>query len=141
MSQPEDRLNIQQREREQFIHYLEALPPEAWRKPSACDRWTVADVVAHLTSMAQGSISRVHRALQGDASPPEGERPAGAIDENAFREGIAQRAMAARQALEGRLLQEFSSATRALDQALSRVGPHDWGQRWYHPMGPEPLMV
>jgi len=141
MSLPEDRVKILQREREQFIQYLEALPPEAWSKPSACDRWTVADVVAHLTHTAQGNVPRVHRALQGDDSPPEGYEFAGTIDEDALREGVAQRSIAVRQALEGQLLQEFSKATRELDQALSRVGPQDWGKRWYHPMGPEPLTV
>jgi uncharacterized protein (TIGR03083 family) len=141
MSRPEDRLTIQQRESEQFIHYLEMLSPEAWSTPSACERWTVADVVAHLTFITQGGIPRVHRALHGDASPPEGATPGGSIDEDAFRESLAQQALATRQALEGRLLQEFSTATRALDQALSRVGPHDWGKRWEHPMGPEPLTV
>lgn len=36
---------------EKLIGELRALSPADWSKPTACDRWTVEDVVAHLTGM------------------------------------------------------------------------------------------
>jgi len=46
------RLKALQSEIERLTHYLTALPPDAWNHPSACARWQVADVVAHLAAPA-----------------------------------------------------------------------------------------
>ena len=48
MVTPEQRVIVLQAEVEAFKTYLSSLPAEAWNQPSACEGWTVADVVAHL---------------------------------------------------------------------------------------------
>ena len=50
MDTPAERVKIAIAESERLKEYLSFLPPEAWNKPSACDRWKVRDVVAHLAS-------------------------------------------------------------------------------------------
>ena len=57
MDSPEDTVQLVIVESERLTQYLTALPPEAWRKPSACDRWEVRDVVAHLAGQA-GELRR-----------------------------------------------------------------------------------
>ncbi len=70
---PEERMRILLDETRRLENYLSRLPADAWSHPSSCDRWTVADVVAHLTWLGKNYPARINRALQGDASP---DRPA-----------------------------------------------------------------
>ena len=60
MDTPESRAKLLQSEAEQFKSYLSGLPPEAWGRPSACEGWTVADVVAHV--VGQDFAARISRA-------------------------------------------------------------------------------
>src|SRR4030095_13043670 len=53
MDAPEERVRLVLAESERLKQYLHSLPPEAWRKPSACDRWEGRDVVAHLALGAE----------------------------------------------------------------------------------------
>src|SRR4029450_2186007 len=63
-----DRAKIVQAEAKRLEHFLGALSPEDWQRPSACDRWHIADVVAHLTGMRVAYT--ITRGLQGDITPP-----------------------------------------------------------------------
>ena len=95
MVTPEQRVVVLQAEVEAFKTYLSSLPAEAWNQPSACEGWTVADVVAHLNG--QDFASRVTRGLGGDASPPEGSPSVEDHDEDRFAENIFQRALSNRE--------------------------------------------
>jgi uncharacterized protein (TIGR03083 family) len=125
MWSPEERLNILRVETERLEQYLKGLPEEAWKRSSSCDRWTVADVVAHLTGSGRVYPPRIIRALQGDVSPDE---PAlhrlykGQIDPKM----VGNRAITLRQELGGHLLAEFINSNQAMDQALAKVGSQDW---------------
>ncbi|MCH8281580.1 MAG: maleylpyruvate isomerase N-terminal domain-containing protein [Chloroflexi bacterium] len=44
----QDRVELVRSESERLQSYLQTLPKDAWDRPSACDPWTVADVVGHL---------------------------------------------------------------------------------------------
>ena len=71
MEQSPNRLGILKTEAEEFKKYLYGLPTEAYSEPSACDLWTVGDVLSHLGS--QGFARSIARGLTGDISPPEGQ--------------------------------------------------------------------
>ena len=138
MSSAEERLEILRAETEGLERYLTDLPKEAWGKPSACDEWSVADVVAHLTSLSKNYPPRIIRALQGDASPdlPEHRRlGSGQIDPAQGRVQV----IALRQALGDQLLSEFIKGNQATDQALAKVRPQDWDKLVYRTVGTEPL--
>ena len=76
---PESRVDLVRRESEQLKQYLEALPPEAWIQPSACDRWQVSDVVAHLIGGAELYAGMISRGLQGESSAAGGNAPPQAL--------------------------------------------------------------
>ena len=80
MDAPEKQIPLVQAESERLKQYLTTLPPAAWTQPSACDRWQVRDVVAHLVGGAENYVSYISRGLQGDALPPEGAPAAGTIN-------------------------------------------------------------
>ena len=137
MVTPEQRLIVLQAEAESFKTYLRSLPAEAWGRPSACQGWTVADVVAHLTG--QPFVTHVTRGLGGDASLPEGAPPVENHDEDRFAENIFQRALSNREQHGENLL---PALIQNLDQSVKvfrAVGPEDWEKPCYWPPGPEPV--
>src|SRR5690242_5772172 len=94
-----DRVTVLQSESERIKQYLHALPPEALSKPSACTQWQVQDVIAHLVGVAEFYADSVSRGLQGDMAPLPGRLPAGQATAAVSAESIAQRSIAAREAL------------------------------------------
>ena len=54
MSTPEEHLEFLKGEHQRLEQYLRALSPDAWDHPSACARWTLADVIAHMTGIESG---------------------------------------------------------------------------------------
>ena len=137
MVTPEQRVNILQAEAESFKTYLSSLPAEAWNQPSACEGWTVADVVGHLNG--QNFASRVARGLADDASPPEGTPLVEHHDEDRFAEDIFQRALSNREEHGENLLESFIPRLDESVQVFNTVGPNDWEKPCYWPPGPEPV--
>ncbi|MCH8186445.1 MAG: maleylpyruvate isomerase family mycothiol-dependent enzyme [Chloroflexi bacterium] len=132
MDSPEARVKIASAESERLNEYLSSLSAEAWSKPSACDRWEVRDVVAHLVGVAQSYTERTHRSLRGDSSPPEGLPAPGSVNAAVFAEGSAQRVLSRRERLGNRVLSDFSKAKDQLDQLLATLGPQDWDKPSYY---------
>jgi uncharacterized protein (TIGR03083 family) len=132
-----DRAKIVQAEAKRLEQFLSALAPADWQRPSACDQWQVADVVAHLAGF--GLAERITRGLQGDLAPPQGQVPAGTLHEDAFQEWVARGSIATRQRLGDQLLSVFIANNAHLDQVVSALRPQDWGTHCHHPMGPEPV--
>lgn len=139
MYSDEDRIKVVHSEAKRLEQYLSSLSPDDWRRPSACDQWTVADVVAHLADMSITFAERITKGLQGNVSPPPNRPAAGTITEDDFREGIAQRAISRRESLGDQLLSAFVEGNEELDQVLAGLGPQDWDKFCYHAMGPEPV--
>ena len=137
MVTPDQRVNILQAEAESFKTYLSSLPAEAWNQPSACEGWTVADVVGHLNG--QNFASRVARGLADDASPPEGAPLVEHHDEDRFAEDIFQRALSNREEHGENLLESFIPRLDESVQVFNTVGPNDWEKPCYWPPGPEPV--
>jgi uncharacterized protein (TIGR03083 family) len=135
------RLNVLQAEVERLTDYLTALPPEAWHRPSACDRWQVADVVAHLTAGGHNVARSVARGLQGDVGPPAGSPALSAHDEDAHRERMAQSALAHRTQLGDHVLAAFIASNEALHQQLAALAPPAWETLCYHPARSMPVRM
>ena len=69
----EERVKLLQSESQSFQRYLSQLPEDDWTKQSACDLWSVGDVVAHLVGNA------------GDFVPTsDGKIEIGAISQSKF---------------------------------------------------------
>jgi uncharacterized protein (TIGR03083 family) len=130
-----ERVKVLEAESERLKQYLQALPAEAWTKPSACAQWQVQDVVAHLVGVAEFYASAASRGLQGDTTPPAGRLPAGASTGASSAESIAQRSIAARQHLGDQLLATFGSSGDHLNQLLARLTPEERQKPCYHPGG------
>lgn len=122
----QDRVKLIHSESEWLKEYLNSLPPDAWGRPSACDRWTVADVVAHLTWVAEFYVDTISRGVRGDASSPKDRPPGDFTGATSFDEYIAQRAIALRESLGDQLLTTFSAQYDGLNQLMAGLSPQDW---------------
>ena len=140
MDSPEERVKIVIAESERLKQYLNALPPEAWRTPSACDRWEVRDVVAHLAAQGQFYADMISRSLQGDTSTPEGRPAAGSATAASVSEGAAQRVLSQRERLGDQVLAEFTTINDQLNHRLASLGPQDWEKpHFFNSLGIAPL--
>ena len=70
MTTPEATAKILESEVNAVKGYLAALSEFDLQKPSACESWSVADVMAHLAGQDNALVIR--KGLEGDYSPPEG---------------------------------------------------------------------
>ena len=140
MDSPEDTVQLVIAESERLIQYLHTLPPEAWRTPSACDRWEVRDVVAHLAVQGQFYADMISRSLQGNASTPEGRPAAGSATAASASEGAAQRVISQRERLGDQVLSEFTTTNDQLHHRLASLGPQDWEKpHFFNSLGIAPL--
>ncbi|MFQ6026461.1 MAG: maleylpyruvate isomerase family mycothiol-dependent enzyme [Dehalococcoidia bacterium] len=138
MYTPEERVSIAKAESERLKSYLAELPAEAWTKPSACERWEVRDVVAHLALACAGYTGHVTRALQGDTSTPEGgPLPSSGGSESAPPQitrvdRIAQRTLSYRESMSDSVLDAFIDKNGQLLDLLTRIKPDEWDKPCFH---------
>ena len=71
MGAPEDTVKLISAESERLTQYLTTLSPEAWRTPSACERWQVRDVVAQVFPSGE----HAPRGVCGEGRRRGGARP------------------------------------------------------------------
>lgn len=138
MTSPEEGLKILFAETKRLEQYLSSLPPEAWQRPSACDRWTVADVVAHLCRNNRNFTARIVRSLKGDTSPDE-LTPSAVGAGLGDPEGSAQGVIDYRKELGDQLLSEFIKGNQALKEVLANLVADDWDRLFYRRAFPEPI--
>ena len=142
MVSPAERVETLRQEVSDFKQRLAAWPPDAWEQPSACQGWTVADVVAHL--VGQDFALRITRGLHGDFSPPEGAPPVTDHDEDQFARNIFQRAFATREQVGDKLLDTLFQRLDESAEVFSGIDPkqpEQWDMLCYWPPGPEPVRV
>ena len=132
MDSPEDTVKLLIAESDRLIQYLTTLPPEAWRTPSACTRWEVRDVVAHLANQGEFYADAITRSLQGDPSPPGGRPAPGSVNAAADAERIAQRTIAKREQLDDQVLDAFRTTNDQLNRLLASLGSEDWEKPLYY---------
>ena len=142
MDLAEGRVKIAVAESGRLQQYLSSLPPEAWSELSACDRWEVRDVVAHLAGTAESYTERIHESLQEDSSTPHGQPAPGPVSAASFSEGNAQRAISRRERLGDQVFSEFIKTNDQLNQLMATLGPQDWDKpHYYFSLGTdEPVM-
>ncbi len=130
-------IDLLEREARLLLDFLGDLPREAWAADSACEGWTVSDVIGHLTSVDLST--RLLRGLDGDYAPPEGSPDPAQHDEDTFARSIYQRAIDASQRLGNELLDDFTKRINETVALFRRVEPDQWDNLVYWPPGPMPV--
>lgn len=107
--------------------YLATLSEAALDRPSACDRWTIGDVVAHLALMAESyahSIGQLQEKMQPSvpALPPSSN----------LSDIIAQQAIDLRQQLGDSVIGRFQIGGNVLSQLLLSLTPQQLQQSVFH---------
>jgi len=123
-------------ESKRLEQFLMALSPEDWQRPSRCEQWLVADVVAHL--IEDQHAERLARGLRGDLTPA-GFVPSATLDPDELREQVTQHPILLRRQLGDTLLSAFGAENERVDHILARLKPNDWETLCYHPRRPERL--
>jgi len=113
--------------------YVQALPPAALDHPTACSRWVVRDLLAHLVMATGFQTSMMRRGLQGDSSPPEGLPLVGALQAPVVTELVHHLMLATKQQVGAQLLPAFHAAYAEMDQFLARLDISDGDALCYHP--------
>jgi uncharacterized protein (TIGR03083 family) len=146
MSTQAELVKVIQTESERLQQYLAALPVDAWTKPSACARWEVGDVVAHLITVPNTyTTSHITRALRGDTSPLEG-RPDPTIfkthsqeERRQWRAALAQGPIANRKRFGNELLSMFGHNWDHFHHFVAALSAQDWHKPCYHSFGIIPV--
>ena len=139
MASPQDLVKLVRSESDRLKQYLSTLSPGQWSHPSACDRWEVRDVVAHLALGAETFAGFITRGVQGDSAPPPGLPGAGASDWASRMEFNARRTISFRESLGEQLLPTFGERYDQFCQLLAGLGPEDWDKPCYHAAGIMPV--
>ena len=108
---------------------LEQLTPKQWERPSACSEWQVQDVVSHLIGGAERQAGSMELGRRGDSNPPAGFFPQASEERSTSN---AQRDIARRNQLEGRLLGAFDSSYEKLFQQFDIMGDFSWDTLCWH---------
>ena len=122
-------------------HYLAGLSSAAWATPSACQRWEVRDVAAHLVNGTEAYTYWVRRGIGEDPSPPEGRPDPSAwdsvpVDEKRRRALQGAQSAVSRREREGEeLLAILTTIFSRFHSFLDGLGPQDWEMLCYHPRG------
>jgi uncharacterized protein (TIGR03083 family) len=133
MATDADRAKVLHDEAERLEAFLRTLPPADWQRPSRCDQWQVADVVAHL--IEDRHAERITRGLHGDLTP-SGFVPSGTVHTDAWRASVVQHPRTLRHQLGDALLVAFCVENAHVDTLLTSLQPEEWETLCYHPSGP-----
>ena len=117
--------------------FLQTLGPGDLARQSACEGWTVGDVVGHLIERGSPIPDQIERGLGGDISAPPDALDDPPLNEDQFRLDLDRRAVELRRELGDGLAPEFARINREFDRVLSLVQPGDWDKLCYHRLRPE----
>ena len=122
---------------ERIERFLESLSPGDLARQSACEGWTVGDVVGHLIERGEPLPDQIERGLAGDLSPTPGFTDDPPVSEDQFRIDLDRRAVELRQELGEGLLAEFARVNGEFNRVLALVQPDDWDKPCFHRLRPE----
>ena len=110
--------------------FLYTLPEDVWRDAdvyaSACDRWNMADVVAHLIDVANNFTLSIERAVSGNVSPPMGHR-------QLTSDEWVQSVISLRDAYGEDLFPEFNTACLRFNRLIMDLEPDQYELPAWHP--------
>ena len=136
MNEPERLRELIKTEFHRLTQYLDTLPAEAWSKPSACDAWTVGDVVGHLVFVAEFYSDVISRGVQGDISVSPFFKTIDLEDRSALAKILEVTAIERREALGEQLLPSLVSQWDQFERLLDNLKVEDWEKpcwRWSQP--------
>ncbi len=122
---------------ERIERFLQALNANELARPSACEGWTVGDVVGHLIERGAPLPDQIERGLAGDLSPTPGFTDDPPVSEDQFRLDLDRRAVELRRELGEDLLPEFARVNGEFNRVLALVQPDDWDKLCFHRLRPE----
>ena len=117
--------------------FLGTLTPDDLARQSACEGWTVGDVVGHLIERGAPLPDQIERGLAGDLSPTPGFTDDPPVSEDQFRLDLDRRAVELHQELGEGLLAEFARVNAEFNRVLALVQRDDWDKPCYHRLRPE----
>lgn len=119
-----------------FLADMQALPADAWQKPSDCDGWTVAGAFIHIIQVAELLGDSLARGRAGDPGPPPLAAAEGVQAWRAARTARQQQALTQSPA---ELFTWYDRAGGAINAELDALpGAPPEAQGW-HPVGAQPL--
>src|SRR5262245_21122223 len=116
-----------------LTHYLHALPPAAWEHPSACARWVIGDVVAHLVDSGAFYTESLSLGPQGERTHVAHLPPAGSVNGASVATLTATRVLATRQRLGEHLLTAFDDTVGRFHHLVTRLTDAEVETACYHP--------
>jgi uncharacterized protein (TIGR03083 family) len=109
-----------------LAQFLDTLSADEWQRPSACELWTIHDVVAHLVWAADFYTDTVSRGMQGDISRPADRPPGDAPDAAAMPAYFHQHTLRVRDRVGAALLPTFRASYGALCNLMGGLSPQQW---------------
>jgi uncharacterized protein (TIGR03083 family) len=119
-----------------FLADLQALPADAWQKPSDCDGWTVAGAFIHIIQVAELLGDSLARGRAGDPGPPPLAAAEGVQAWRAARTARQQQALTQSPA---ELFAWYDRAGGAINAELDAIPGAPPDARGWHPVGAQPL--
>lgn len=135
------RTRLARLEAERLAGYLAGLSPEGWEQATACDRWQVADVVAHLVWIGEFYVVFIRRALAGDVTPPPGSPKDQRYAHLPPEDFYDLTAREYRRNLGDDLLLAFTRRFDELSRLLERLTPDDYERPCFYHSGNRPLWM
>ncbi len=127
-------------ESDDLISYLETLTDDQWSVQSACEEWTVADVMGHLFWVFNDHLfDGTSRALRGDVSAPEGSPIPGSISRRERDRWLSDIAKRYSSEYGLNLLPEFKSYAGKVYELWGTLNPGNWDLPRYGFMGPQTI--
>ena len=135
IDQVKERIEVAKAEFTRLEGRLRGLSSEDFNMASACDKWQLGDVVAHVVFVVQFQKNMTMRGLQGESDAPEGARRAAAKDVPTDVR-IAQGAIRLREKLGDGLLDALRKNYQEGFELLDSLTTADYGKPCWHPWGP-----
>ena len=133
------RVNLVRSEAARLADYMAGRPAAAWDRPTACDRWSAADVVAHLVWIGEFYAIFTERALRGDLSPPPESPKDPKYAATPPEDFYTLKAFEYRRELGDGLRDAFAGRFAELVRVLERLTPDDYEKPCFYHSGNRPL--
>jgi uncharacterized protein (TIGR03083 family) len=110
--------------------------PETWDRPTACDKWSTADIVGHIVDTTEGYFRAFDAARGTGEVPPAAGLPS-------MSELANQGATAFRGVPQAEMMERLRTDFHKMQEILQAIGPDDWtGLMVTHAyMGPVPAFM